>query len=95
MRIENSRNHLNAPLKMVHRSTMAKMMSWEKTNVKLDLEDSDKVVAELITDGCNMGVKSLYKYLHQYKAADEKAKKLAEDVIEEEDHLAIHLRVYL
>ena len=36
-----------------------------------------------------------YKYLHQYKAADEKAKKLAEDVIEEEDNLAIHLRAYL
>lgn len=76
-------------------ATMAKMMSWVKTNVKLDLEGSDRVVAELITDGCNMGVKSLFKYLHQYKAADERSKKLAEDVIEEEDHLAIHLRPYL
>lgn len=76
-------------------AAMAKMMSWVKTNVKLDIEDSDRAVAELITDGCNMGVKSLYKYLHQYKAADDKSKKLAEDVIAEEDHLALNLRPYL
>ena len=34
--------------------TMAKLMSWMKTNVKLGGEDSDRVVADLITDGCKM-----------------------------------------
>ena len=29
---------------------------------------SDKPIAELITDGCNMGVKSLNQYLNQYQA---------------------------
>lgn len=76
-------------------AAMAKMMSWIKTNVKLNNEDSDRVVADLITDGCNMGVKSLFRYLHQYKAADESAKALAEEVIKEEEQLANSLREFL
>lgn len=41
---------------------MAKSMSWMKTNVKLVINESDQTIADLITDGCNMGVKSLNKY---------------------------------
>ncbi len=74
---------------------MAKMMSWVKTNFKLGDEESDRVVADLITDGCNMGVKSLYRYLHQYKAADEEIKKLVEKVIDVEEKLVKEMRVYL
>ena len=50
---------------------IAKGMSWMKTNAKLMMEESDATVACLMTDGCNMGVKSLSKYLNQYKAAEE------------------------
>ena len=74
---------------------MAKMMSWVKTNFKLGDEESDRVVADLITDGCNMGVKSLYRYLHQYKAADEDVKKLVGKVIEVEENLIKEMREYL
>lgn len=74
---------------------MAKMMSWVKTNFKLGDEESDRVVADLITDGCNMGVKSLYRYLHQYKAADEDVKKLVGKVIEVEEKLIKEMREYL
>lgn len=74
---------------------VAKMMSWVKTNAKLMGEDSDRVVADLVTDGCNMGVKSLYRYLHQYPAADNRTKKLAKDVIEAEETLVKELREYL
>ena len=56
---------------------MAKGMSWIKTNVKLSVNESDNAVADLITDGCNMGIKTLNKYLNQYEAADEKSKNLA------------------
>lgn len=76
-------------------AAMAKMMSWMKTNVKLGGEDSDRVVADLVTDGCNMGVKSLYRYLHQYKAADDKAKKIAKETIAAEETLVKDLREYL
>ena len=47
---------------------MAKSMSWIKINVKLVMDESDETIADLMTDGCNMGVKSLNKYLNQYKA---------------------------
>ena len=74
---------------------MAKVMSWMKTNVKLGGDDSDSTVADLITDGCNMGVKSLYKYLNKYPAAEEKIKKLAKDVAKAEETLVADLRLYL
>ena len=74
---------------------IAKGMSWIKTNVKLGMDDSDKVVADLLTDGCNMGVKSLNKYLNQYKAADEDSKDIAKRLIKLEDQLATDIRRYL
>ena len=66
-----------------------------KTNVKLAVNESDNVAADLITDGCNMGVKSLFKYLNQYKAADEKSKKLAKKLISIEEDLSSNLRKFL
>lgn len=74
---------------------IAKGMSWIKTNTKMMMDDSDHVCADLITEGCNMGIKSLYRYLNQYKAAEEPAKQLTEDIIREEETLRHHLRVYL
>ena len=74
---------------------MAKGMSWLKTNVKLAVDDSDATVADLITDGCNMGVKSLSKYLNKYKAADEKSKDIAKNLITLEERLSQDVRKYL
>ena len=73
----------------------AKGMSWVKTNVKLGMNESDKVVADLMTDGCNMGVKSLNKYLNQYEAADEVSKDIAKRLIHLEAQLAVDIRKYL
>ena len=74
---------------------MARGMSQVKTNVKLALHESDAAIAELMTDGCNMGVKSLNQYLNQYKAADETSKDLAKRLIRLEEQLAVDLRGYL
>ena len=74
---------------------IAKGMSWMKTTMKLGFEESDATVADLMTDGCNMGVKSLSKYLNQYKAADEKSKHLAKELIGLEAQLAVDIRVFL
>ena len=70
-------------------------MSWMKSNMKLAVKDSDKTVAGLMTDGCNMGVKSLSKYLNQYEAAEEYSKDIAKKLISIESDLAIALRGYL
>ena len=74
---------------------IAKSMSWMKTNLKLTLEDSDATIAELMTDGCNMGVKSLNQYLNQYKAADEISKDMTKRLINLEEKLAVDIRQYL
>ena len=74
---------------------IAKGMSWMKTNVKLAMNDSDHTIADLITDGCNMGVKSLNRYLNQYKAADEVSKDIAKRLINLEEQLAIDIRAFL
>jgi len=76
-------------------SPMAKGMSWMKTNVKLAMNESDNTIAGLITDGCDMGVKSLSKYLNQYKAADEKSKDITKRLIRLEEKLAEDIRQYL
>ncbi|MBR5314568.1 MAG: hypothetical protein IKU45_04035 [Clostridia bacterium] len=74
---------------------IAKGMSWIKTNAKMAIDDSDKTIADLMTDGCNMGVKSLSKYLNEYKAADEESKDIAKKLIATEADLAIEIRSYL
>lgn len=74
---------------------IAKGMSWMKITMKMGMDDSDQTIAELMTDGCNMGVKSLNQYLNQYKAADEASKDLAKRLIRLEEQLAVEIRTFL
>ena len=74
---------------------MARGMSWLKTNMKLAMDESDSVIAELMTDGCDMGVKSLHKYMNQYRNADKKAVDICKRLISIEEDLRDKLRVYL
>jgi len=74
---------------------IAQGMSWLKTNVKLMMKESDKTIADLMTDGCDMGVKSLRKYLNQYQAAEEKAKDITKKLINLEEKLSQDIRMYL
>ena len=74
---------------------MAKGMSWMKTNMKMTMDDSDATVADLITDGCNMGIKSLYRYMNQYKAADDTSKDICNRLVSIEEELRKGLRNYL
>ena len=74
---------------------IAKSMSWMKTTMKLNMEDSDATIADLMTDGCDMGVKSLSRYLNQYKAADEHSKDIAKKLIALESKLSEDMRGFL
>ncbi len=74
---------------------IAKGMSWVKTNMKLAMKESDETIADLMTDGCNMGVKSLNKYLNEYCAADEVTKDITKRLINLEEKLAVDIRKYL
>lgn len=76
-------------------NAMAKSMSWIKTNAMLAMDKNDKTIADLITNGCNMGVKSLNRYLNQYAAASDEAKGYAQELIALEESLAKDICNYL
>ena len=74
---------------------LAKSMSWMNTNVKLGIENSDGRVADLIIEGFDMGIKSLSRYLNEYKAAEERAKNIAKKLIKIEETLSKDMRPFL
>lgn len=74
---------------------IASGMSKIKTEFKLALDQSDETIADLMTDGCNMGVKSLNRYLNEYAAAEERAKDICKKLIKLEEKLADQMKSYL
>ena len=74
---------------------IARGMSYIKTNAMLLAEPTDATIADLMTDGCNMGVKSLSRYLNQYKSADEESKDIGERLVNLELQLTNDIRGYL
>ena len=74
---------------------VAKGMSWMKTTMKMAMDASDATIADLMVDGCDMGVKSLSRYLNQYKAADEVSKDICKRLIKLEEKLGKQMRSYL
>ena len=74
---------------------MAEVMSWMKTSMKMTMDNSDETIADLMTDGCNMGVKSLNRYINEYEAADEDSKDIARRLVTLEDNLAKEIKHYL
>lgn len=76
-------------------NVMAKSMSWMKTNLKMEMNESDATIADLITDGCNMGIKSLHKYMNQYTAANKTSKDICLKLCSIEEELLKDLQSYL
>lgn len=68
-------------------SVMSRGMSWIKTEASLLADESDATIASLMTDGCNMGIKSLNKYLNEYEAAEEYSKDITKKLISLEREL--------
>ena len=76
-------------------NVMAKSMSWMKTNVKMATDFSDSTAADLIYDGCYMGMKSLHRYKNQYQGAKMSAGELCDRIIKLEGQLAEDMQAYL
>ena len=74
---------------------IAKGMAWMKTNMTVAFNEEDSAIADIITDGCNMGIKSLNKYLNQYKAADGRAKDFTKRLIDLQERQLEGMRQYL
>ena len=74
---------------------MAESMAQLKTELGMMMDHSDQKIADLLTTGCDMGVKSLSRYLNEYAAADEQSKDIAKQLIRIESGLTKDLRDYL
>lgn len=70
-------------------------MAKIKTEIKLQMNATDNTIADLVTNGCNIGVKSLNKYLNQYAAAEEKSKDITKRLINLEGQLVLDIRKFL
>lgn len=70
-------------------------MSKMKTSMKLLMSDTDRTVASLMTDGCNMGIKSLSGFLNKYKGASEESKNITKRLIATEEQLEKDIRGFL
>lgn len=74
---------------------VARVASWMKINFTMLEKPTDKAVAGLMTDGCNMGIKQLNVYVNKYQNADKQAKDIADDLIKEEEKLLEELKKFL
>ena len=86
---------INADESTKNAHPVAQVMSDMKIRATVTLKKSDNTVADVMTDGCNMGIKSIYKYLNQYSNADDKSKSIANRLISAEQELRTDLRGYL
>ena len=85
--------HQGADTKDPH--PVARAMSNMKICATIMTKEGDRYIANVMTDGCDMGIKSLYKYLNRYKSADENAKNLAKRIIASEEYLESKMRAFL
>lgn len=74
---------------------IAKASSWIQSEVKMMMKCDSKQAASLLTDGCNMGVKSLNEYKNAYKAADDKSVAICERLCDIETSMAKDLQCFL
>lgn len=73
----------------------AKASSWFQSEMKMLMKGDSHQAASLLTDGCNMGIKSLCEYKNQYKAADEKSVTFCNKICEMEKQMLEDLKEYL
>ena len=74
---------------------IAKGMARIKMEMQVKMHNSDKTIADLITDGCNTGVKSLTGYLNEYKNANDEVRDIARRLINSEEKLIECIKDYL
>lgn len=91
--IEALLEHMGAPEDEPH--PIAQSMARMKSGAMLAIEESDRRIADLMTDGCNNGVKCLHRYINEYKGADERSRQIARRLVNIEERLAVDMRGYL
>ena len=72
-------------------STFAKI----STDMKLMMEKDSHKIAEILIDGCNMGVKSTTENMHKYSNASSESMNLAKELVEMEQKMSQDLLQFL
>ena len=75
--------------------SVVRAMSDMKIYAKMMMHETDSQIADVMTDGCDMGIKSISKYLNKYKNANPDAKSIAKRLIASEEYLEGKMREYL
>lgn len=74
---------------------VAKMFSWLTSEVKLQINSDEKQIASILTDGCNMGIKSLNEKKNKYKSAKPEAVDLCNRLLKAEERMVDDMACYL
>ena len=63
--------------------------------MKLMINNDDHKIADIMIDGCNMGIKSVSGYINKYKTADKDSVDLAKKLVKVEQEFMNELLGYL
>ena len=77
------------------RIKMASALSWMSTEMRMMAKGGDKEAASIVTDGCNMGIKTICGYKNQYSGASKAAMELADELTGMEENLRDHMKKFL
>lgn len=73
----------------------AKAFSWISTEMKLMMNNDTHKIADIMIDGCNMGIKSVSKYINKYEAASNESINLAKRLVKMEQEFMNVMLEYL
>ena len=73
----------------------AKAFSWISTKMKLVMNNDTHEIADIMIDGCNMGIKSVSEYINKYKTASKESVDLAKKLVKVEQEFMNELLGYL
>ena len=76
-------------------NAVAKMMTHTKIAAEMLLSPTDGTIAELMIDGCSMGVKKLSEYINRFPSAEGPAVRVSQRLIKTEQELMDAMRVFL
>lgn len=74
---------------------IAKAFSWLSTEMKLMIKGNSHEIADIMIDGCNMGIKSVSRYINKYKNASNESVDLAKRIVKIEQEFMNELLAYL
>ena len=74
---------------------MAAVWSWMSTEMRMMAKGGDKEAASIVTDGCNMGIKTICGYKNQYSGASKAVMEIADELTGLEENLRDCMKKFL